>query len=70
MACLLLMLYVVLVGTLLRGKEKNTLLNLLISVLRDRLQVIYCCDIKNKNKLVIHKVKLESTKIAFFYRGR
>ena len=59
------MLYVVLVGTLLGEKYKNTL-NLLISVLRERPQVIYYYDIKNKNKLVIHKVKLESTEIAFF----
>ena len=56
----MLILYVVLVGTLLGEKYKNTL-NLLISVLRERPQVIYYYDIKNKNKLVIHKVKLGST---------
>ena len=26
-------------------------------------------DIRNKNKLVIDRVKLESTKRAFFYKG-
>ena len=30
---------------------------------------IHDYDIRNKNKLVIDRVKLESTKRAFFYKG-
>ena len=61
-------------GTLLRGEERTILLNWLKSASREFFQLkrhnIHDYDTRNKDKLVVNRVKLESTKRAvFFYKG-